>query len=118
MIRNDDGTKSINPKYTFFRNKLWLDDRIVVPSSRIHEIIEQNNNSILQGHWGGAKTTQILRRKYIIQNLNHHVQQHALTCPDCQLIKADKHHKRGLLTQRCLSKLQWHSVIMDWMSFE
>ena len=55
IIRNDDGTKSINPKYTFFRNKLWLDDRIVVPSLRIHEIIEQNHNGILQGHWAVQK---------------------------------------------------------------
>ena len=78
----------------FFRNKLWLDDCVVVPSSKIHEIIEQNHNGILQGHWGGAKTAQILRRKYIIQNLNQHVQQHVLTCPDFQLIKADKHQKR------------------------
>ena len=118
MIPNDEGSRSIHPKYTFFRNKIWLDDRMVVPASRIHEIIEQNHNGNLQGHWGGAKTAQILQRKYIIPNLNHHVQQHVLTCPDCQLIKADKHCKRGLLTQLYLPKLRWHSVSMDWMSFE
>ena len=74
-------------KYTFFQNKIWLDDRIVVPTSRIHEIIEHNHNGILQGHWGGAKTAQFLRCEYIIPNVNHHVQQHVLTCPDSQLFK-------------------------------
>ena len=29
----------------YFRNKIWLDERIVVPASRIHKIIKQNHNA-------------------------------------------------------------------------
>ena len=113
-----DGSEGLDPRFECVNGRFWMDNRIVVPEVRAPEIIDKYHNGILQGHWGIAKTVEIIKRKYFIPNLVKHVQQHILTCPGCQRLKVNKQKQRGLLVQLQLPTIKWQSVSMDWISFK
>ena len=112
-----DGNDGLDPKYETFNQRIWLGDRILVPQTRVTEVIDTYHNGILQGHWGIAKTIAILKRKYFIPGITKHVQQHVTNCPQCQRIKIHKQKQRGLLVQLFLPTQKWQSVSMDWINF-
>ena len=79
---------------TFHRGKYWHDDRILVPDSRIGEIITWYHDAMTAGHWGARKTHQILQRKYIFNNMKEAVDLHVRTCNICQRVKSERRSAR------------------------
>ena len=75
---------------TFHHGKYWHDDRILVPDTRIEEIISSCHDAMTAGHWGGRKTLQILQRRYIFNNMKTAVTRHVKTCNTCQPVKAER----------------------------
>ena len=93
--------------------RFWEDDRIVVPANRISKVIAQYHDNMVAGHWGVPRTTAIVTRRFSFQNIKQHVHQHVTTCPQCQIVKADRHQARGKLEPLTLPIRKWQSVSMD-----
>ena len=74
LITDAEGVDSQDPRYEFINGRLWIGDRIVVSQSRAQEILDTYHNGILQGHWGIAKTIEIIKTQIIHP-------QHHITCP-------------------------------------
>ena len=47
---------------SFHHGKWWLDDLVMVPDSKIEDVITSCHDAIKAGHWGCRKTLQILQR--------------------------------------------------------
>ena len=94
-------------------NRIWWDDKIVVPNSRISEIIKAHHDSIVAGHWGIHKTVSLIRRRFYFPKMRHHVAQHIQSCHTCQVVKADNHKPRGLMERVELPIKKAQSLGMD-----
>jgi len=81
----------------YHHGKYWVDDRIMVPDTRITEVISGSHDAVTAGHWGSRKTLQMLQRKYIFNDMKEHVDHHVKTCNVCQRVKFEsKRTKRRI----------------------
>ena len=78
-------------------------------------MVAAHHTGILQGHWGEAKTTEIVRRRFWFPGMPAFIQDFIKKCDTCQRIKADRHKQKGLLMPLCLPELPWSSISIDWM---
>jgi len=58
---NEDG--SLLPTAPFKRGRIWDVDRIVVPTSRVQEVLRNHHSSTLSGHWSTAKMRDLVERR-------------------------------------------------------
>ena len=54
-------------------------------------VVAAHHTGILQGHWGEAKTTEIVRRRFWFPGMPAFIQDFIKKCDTCQRIKADRH---------------------------
>ncbi len=95
-------------------NRFWQDDKIVVPRTRIPEVISSHHDPIVAGHWGNNRTLSMLKRRFIFPKMKKRVSEHVSSCDTCQHAKADHHLPRGLMENISLPVQKWQSVAMDW----
>ena len=99
----------------YHSGRIWHDDKIVVPARRVPEVLAAHHDLLHSGHWGVAKTTSMLRRRFVFPQLNRAVKDFVASCPICQKVKADHHLPRGYLQALLLPVTKWESVAMDWV---
>ena len=98
-------------------DRFWREDKIIVPDDEAIRtaVVAAHHTGILQGHWGEAKTTEIVRRRFWFPGMPAFIQDFIKKCDTCQRIKADRHKQNALLLPLYLPELPWSSISIDWM---
>ena len=92
---------------------MWQNDLIIVPSDQqiIRQIISRHHDGVVEGHWGIAKTQEIVKRRYIFPEMENSIRDYCLNCDICQRIKVDRSKRKGLLVNLTLPENPWQSIL-------
>ena len=90
-------TSSREDPRIFHDERLWKHDRIIVPKSRVMELIAMYHDLPSAGHWGVTCTASLLRRRYHIEHLLRLVRSYCRTCVACQQAKSLHNRPLGLV---------------------
>ena len=107
---------NLRPEYRLCNGVIWNGDQIVVPLSKIVGILKLLHAHPLSGHFGIAKTFDLVSRKYWFPRMRHRVQQFVRTCDVCQRNKSERHPTRGMLEPLQIPQNKWQSIAMDWIT--
>ena len=110
-----DAQGNLTLPHAFHHHRIWDADRILVPRSKIREVIEQCHSTVLQGHWGPRKTFDLVARKYFFPHAKTLVQEFVRACLTCQRIKPDRRGEQGLYRALPLPTRKWQSICIDWV---
>ena len=97
----------------FFAGRLWFHDRIIIPVSRLNEIISAYHSQAASFHWGMLITYDIIARKFHHPKLRRYIRKFIMSCDVCQRTKSAPSHSQSI----CLSfpPRKWHSISLDWI---
>ena len=59
---------SLLPETNFKHGRIWQVDRMIVPASRVHEVIRNHHSSVIR-NWRAPKTRYLLERRYTFPGL-------------------------------------------------
>ena len=74
----------------FRHGRLWKDDHIEVPRSKLRDTMEFRHSNTAHGHCGLRKTYELIARKFVFKNMKSLIAEFIQTCPECQRSKADR----------------------------
>ena len=77
------------------------------------EIIQINHDDPYGGHFGKAKTVEIVQRKYYWLTMGWDIKDYVRTCEVCQKMKTPRYRLYGELQSLLIPKQLWESVSMD-----
>jgi transposase InsO family protein len=80
------------------------------------EVIQIHHDSATAGHFGVAKTLELIRRKYFWKGLKRDIKEHISTCPECQRGKARRHRPYGELAPFPTPTKPWEEITMDFIT--
>ena len=86
--------------------------KILVPNSKIKEVLENNHDHVLAGHLGVAKTLSRIKRQFTWPSMTKDVKQYVKTCLQCARRKAIGSSKAPLQPLQP-SKRVWERIAMD-----
>ena len=95
-------------------NKLLInkEGKILVPKTKIEEILRLNHDHILAGHLGIAKTTARIKRQYVWPNMINDIKKHVTSCIQCAKRKAIGSSKAPLQPIAPAERV-WERIAMD-----
>lgn len=85
-----------------------------VPAIR-HEIMRVHHDDPWAGHYGHARTIELIRRKFWWEGLGEEVRQYVRSCPVCQKSKAPRQMPQGRLTSLPVPDEPWRDLAMDFI---
>src|SRR3989440_2475418 len=77
------------------------------------EIMKMNHDDPYGGHFGVARTTELIRRKYYWPSVGRDIKKYVSTCDVCQRTKAPRHKPYGELQLLPIPTRLWMSMSMD-----
>ena len=77
------------------KGRIWVLVKILVPRRREIEAISRYHDSPAAGHWGTSRTTSMVERNHVFNNMKRNVKAYVRTCDICPRGKADTHLPRG-----------------------
>jgi hypothetical protein len=89
--------------------------RIVVPESMRAEIMTEHHANRVSGHFGWARTLELISRRFWWPKLRESVQEYVQTCASCQRNKASTKRPFGLLNPIPIPDTRWHTVTLDFI---
>jgi hypothetical protein len=78
-------------------------------------VLRDKHDHILSGHFGQAKTLELVRRDYIWPGLRSFVRDFCLSCIRCKRAKPVRHKPYGNIRQLPIPQHPWHSISMDFI---
>ena len=88
---------SLLPETNFKHGRIWRVDRMIVPASRVQELIRNHHWSVLSGHWSAPKTRHLVERCHTFPGLPKAIDKFVECCDICQRTKSQRGRHRGLL---------------------
>jgi hypothetical protein len=94
---------------------LWYRGSVYVPHDRglREEIMKTNHDDPTGGHFGTARTVELILRKYYWPSAAKHIREYIHTCDICQRTKAPRHRPYGLLQPLPTPTRPWKDLSMD-----
>jgi len=77
----------------YYKNQLYIREK----ESLQREIAQGCHDSLIAGHFGHEKTTEIVTRDFYWQRLAEWIRDYVRSCDECQHSKSPRHAKYGLL---------------------
>jgi hypothetical protein len=90
--------------------------RIVVPESMRTEIMTEHHANRVSGHFGWARTLDLISRQFWWPKLRESVQEYVQSCASCQRNKASTKRPFGLLNPLPIPDSRWHTVTLDFIT--
>ena len=110
------GTELLREPQQYHHGRLWVGDKIIVPKSRVTEVIALCHDVNPTSHWGVTRTATLVTRRFLVPGLKAQVQRYVRSCPVCQQYKTDHHLPRGYLENLDIPEQRWQSISMDWVT--
>lgn len=79
------------------------------------EILASNHDDPYAGHFGFARTLELVRRKYYWPGMRQEVKEYVRTCPVCQRTKTKRHRPYGELAPFKPPSRPWQEITMDFI---
>ena len=95
----------------FYKNLLYVPDG----SSRL-QVLEHCHDAPMAGHFGIAKTMELVKRSFWWPHLQNFVEDYVRTCDTCCRAKIPRHHPYGLLQPLPPPSKPWQSISMDFIT--
>ena len=111
-------TATANSPWSWENGLLLYKNLIYVPQDdaiRL-ELLQQHHDSPLAGHFGIAKTHELLSRNYYFPGMLSFVKSYVSTCDLCSRGKAPRHAKHGELSPLPVPSGPWKSVSCDFIT--
>lgn len=89
--------------------------KLYVPVAVRPLILEEAHDSTLGGHYGAARTQELVERSYAWPSLAKDVQQYCQACEICQRDKPSNQRTPGLLSPLPIPHRPWLEVALDFM---
>jgi hypothetical protein len=70
----------------------------------------------MAGHFGIAKTMELVKRSFWLPHLQQFVEDYVRTCDTCSRAKMPRHHPYGLLQPLPTPSKPWQSISMDFIT--
>ena len=105
-----------HPRFEVIDGVLHESGRIYVPAGAIKAkeiIFYECHDSPTSGHFGAAKTINLIRRRFTWPNMNSEIKHYVNTCLACQVNKSSTQSPLGLLQPLPIPDHPWHTVTMD-----
>jgi len=77
------------------------------------DILKQNHDSPIAGHFGRFKTLELLKRNYYWPQMDDFVRNYLKTCDECQRAKPTRHQPYGKLQPLPVPSRPWSSISFD-----
>jgi hypothetical protein len=107
-------------------NKNWTDrdgiirfkNRLFVPPTQAirDELLRRHHDDPYAGHFGTARTAELLRRKYHWQSMDSDVAEYVRSCDICQKTKVKRHIPYGKMEALPSPRAPWKEIALDFMS--
>ena len=107
------------PAWTVDSNDLLrYQGRLYVPDEESvrMELLKIHHDDELAGHYGAAKTTELLSRKYYWVGMTKYVKEYVETCDLCQRTKAPRHRPYGQMQSLPRPAGPWKEITMDFIT--
>ena len=96
---------------------LFYDGLLYVPSKELQlDILRIRHDAPTAGHFGVAKTLDLIKRDYWWPSINNLVQRYVHSCPVCAKNKIDRHKPHGLLHPLPIPDRAWSSISLDFIT--
>ena len=95
----------------FYKNLLYVPDG----SPRLR-VLEHCHDARMAGHFGIAKTMELVKRSFWWPHLQQFVEDYVRTCDTCCRAKMPRHHPYGLLQPLPTPSKPWQSITMDFIT--
>ena len=79
------------PTTDFKHGRIWRVDRVIVPASRVQEVIRNHHSSVLARHWNSHKTRHLVERRHSFHGLPASTEKFVECCEICQRTKSREH---------------------------
>jgi len=101
-----------------WQNDLLLHDGLIYvaqnDSLRL-QLLQQHHDSPLAGHFGIAKTVELLSRNYYFPGMQSYVKRYVSSCDVCSRGKAPRHQKHGELAPLPVPDGPWKGITCDFI---
>jgi hypothetical protein len=106
-----------DPEYEVVDDLAYMDGLVVIPTLDLcMEILERCHDSPLAGHYGNAKTIELITRNYWWPGLRRMVRKYLACCDVCKRAKASRHKPYGLLQPLPIPHAPWQDISMDFQT--
>ena len=103
--------------FTWSNGMLFYDGtRIYVPEEDRERILHDNHDSPLAGHFGQAKTAELISRNFYWPGLRDSVRDYCRTCDSCQRIKTPRRKPNGELEPLPVPTQPWADISIDFIT--
>ena len=101
--------------YTVLDGMIYKDGRVVVPANKPIRtvLLHECHDGATSGHFGVAKTADLLARQFYWKGMHADVEKYVTTCLPCQQNKASSSQPAGLLVPLPVPTRSWEQVSMD-----
>lgn len=89
--------------------------RIVVPSNKRNEVMQDSHNPPLSAHGGYHKTIDRIRRNYYWPDMDSDVRRFVRCCETCKAIKPSNVTQRAPMGKFREAKRPWHMIYVDFI---
>ena len=86
-----------------------------MPKPLREEFVSSCHDAITAGHWGSRKTLQVLRRRYLFDDVKEFVDHHIRTCHTCQRVKSERKSSRGKIQPFLIPERKWQAIHIYWV---
>jgi transposase InsO family protein len=108
--------KSITDGYQWRNDLLLYKSRIYVPHSLRLDVLRIHHDDPLAGHFGIARTQELLSRNYWFPSMSSFVEKYVSTCDICSRGKPSRHLKHGELMPLPVPPGPWKGITCDFVT--
>ena len=101
--------------YTWRNGLLLHDSFIYVPETLRLDVLHMHHDDPLAGHFGIARTLELLSRNYWFPQMSSYVKQYVSTCDLCSRSKPSRHMKHGELLPLPIPSGPWKGITCDYI---
>ena len=116
-LLTDFHASKLSSEYSFADSLLFFDNLVVIPSVPLQlEVLRQRHSSLVAGHFGVAKTVELISRDYHWPGLRKSVKKYIRGCDVCSRTKSSRHAPYGLLQPLPVPSERWQDVSLDFIT--
>jgi len=97
--------------FILFKGLIYIPDIIDIKLKLLHDY----HDSLIAGHYGQAKTYELISRNYFWPKMRSFIKEYIETCDQCKRCKNIRHKTFGYLQSLPIAQGPWKSISMDFI---
>uniref|UniRef100_A0A8C5QE97 Gypsy retrotransposon integrase-like protein 1 n=1 Tax=Leptobrachium leishanense TaxID=445787 RepID=A0A8C5QE97_9ANUR len=115
--QHTDPLEQMDPSLSLYQQDGFLlyKQKIFVPTAAILSVLQYCHDSLLGGHGGTLKTTDLISRSFWWPQMAEDIMSYVKNCPVCTHAKVPRRRPQGLLQPLPVPQAPWVDVSMDFI---